>query len=209
MRADNETRPSGSNVYQMVTGDDSEEDRRHWDRLFNTGAYIFGKEPAAFVKDNVSKLPMGRVLDIAMSEGRNAVFMAKKGYSVDGVDYSEVAIRKAKRLARENHVSINTINADLNTYTIKPETYDVILNIDFLLRSLVPQIKRGLKRGGVVVFENHTVDQLQNAKGQQIRRDFLLEKGELRELFKDFKILVYRETNDGKNAWASLIAQKP
>jgi 2-polyprenyl-3-methyl-5-hydroxy-6-metoxy-1,4-benzoquinol methylase len=193
----------------MVTGDDSEEDRRHWDRLFNTRSYVFGTEPAKFLLENVAKLPMGRVLDIAMSEGRNAVFLAKKGFSVDGVDYSEVALRKAKRLARDHLVSINTINADLNTYTIKPDTYDVIVNIDFLLRSLVPQIKRGLKRGGYVVFENATVEQLKNVKGQQIRRDMLLEKGELRELFKDFKIIVYRENNDGKSATASLIAQKP
>jgi tellurite methyltransferase len=206
--ADNETKPSGSNVYQMVTGDDSEEDRRHWDKLFNTGAYVFGKEPAQFVKEAVPSLPMGRALDIAMSEGRNAVYLAKKGFSVDGVDYSEVAIRKAKRLARENHVSIHTINADLNTYTIKAESYDVILNIDFLLKDLIPQIKKGLKKGGIVVFQNHTIDQLKNAKGQAIRRDFLLEKGELRELFKDFKILLYRESNDGKDAWANLIAQK-
>jgi tellurite methyltransferase len=207
-RAD-ETRPTGSNAYQKVTGDDSEEDRRHWDRLFNTQNYVFGREPAIFVRDNISYLPVGRVLDIAMSEGRNAVFLAKKGYVVDGVDYSDVALRKAKRLARENHVTINPINADLTTYQIKPDHYEVILNIDYLQRSLVPQIKRGLKRGGVVVFENWTVDQLQNRGTQQLRRDYLLEKGELREQFKDFKVLVYRETNDGKDARASLIARKP
>lgn len=204
-----EIRPHGLNVYQMVTGDDTEEDRDRWDTIFRTDKYVYGKEPAAFVRDNVNLMPIGRALDIAMSEGRNGVFLAKKGFSVDGVDYSEVAIQKAKRLARENHVSINTINADLNHYVIKPDTYTVILNIDYLQRSLIAQIKRGLKRHGVVVFENETVEQLKNPGGQNIPRDYLLGKGELRELFKDFEILVYRETNDGKEAKASLVARKP
>lgn len=204
-----EVKPTGSNAYQMVTGDDSEEDRKRWDKLYNTKTYVFGREPTPFLRDNIDLIPVGHGLDIAMGEGRNAVYLAKKGSNVDGVDISEVALRKAKRLAHENHVTINTINADLSTYTIKPETYDVILNIDYLQRSLIPEIKHGLKHKGVVVFENRTVDQLINSPGAHLRRDELLEKGELKELFKDFQILLYRETNDGKDAWASLIARKP
>ncbi|MGK5090152.1 class I SAM-dependent methyltransferase [Bdellovibrionota bacterium FG-2] len=207
-----EITPKGSNLYQTVTGDDSEEDRQHWDSLFSAGGYVFGKEPAVFLKENVEKLPAGRsvrVLDIAMGEGRNAVFLAKRGFQVDGVDLSDVALKKAKRLARENKVSINTINADLTHYVIRPDSYEVILNIDYLQRSLIAQIKRGLKRKGVVVYENYTVEQLQNPEGKTLRRDFVLNKGELKELFKEFEILVYRETNDGKDARASLIARKP
>lgn len=204
-----EVSPQGSNAYQIVTGDDSEDDRRRWDKLYNTRNYVFGKEPASFLRDHIDRLPVGRALDIAMGEGRNAVYLAKKGFQVDGVDISEVALQKARRLARENQVSINTINADLNTYAIRPDSYLVIVNIDYLQRSLIAQIKRGLKKGGLVVYENYTVEQLKNAQGQQMRRDYLLEKGELRQLFKDFEILVYRETNDGKDARASLIARKP
>ncbi|HUP56651.1 MAG TPA: methyltransferase domain-containing protein, partial [Bdellovibrionota bacterium] len=200
-----EIHPSGQNAYQTVTGDDTEDDRRHWDRLFNTQTYVFGKEPAAFLKENIKSLPQGRVLDIAMGEGRNAVYLARKGYKVEGVDISEVALRKARRLAKENRVSVQTINADLNVYNIKPDAYDVILNIDYLQRSLIPQIKKGLKKGGVVVFENHTIEQLQNTK-ESIPSGYLLEKGELKELFKDLQILHYSETNDGKEARASLIA---
>lgn len=204
-----ETKPRGANAFQIITGDDAEDDRGQWDSFFNTDTYVFGKEPAAFLKDQLHTLPIGRALDIAMSEGRNAVFLAKKGFLVDGVDYSEVAIRKAQRLARENRVSIQAINADLNHYAIKADTYNLIVNINYLQRSLVPGIKRGLKKGGYVVFESWTVEQQKNAPSQHIRRDYLLEKGELRELFKDFKIVLYRETNDGKDALASLIARKP
>lgn len=204
-----EVSPKGMNAYQMVTGDDTDEDRGKWDTLFNTRAYVFGKEPAKFLANHMQMLPVGRALDIAMGEGRNAVFLAKKGFSVDGVDISEVALRKARLLARDHKVTINTINADLNTYVIKPEHYDVIVNINYLQRSLIPGIKRGLRRGGIVVYENYTVEQLNNALGQSLRRDYLLNANELKELFKDFEVLIYQETNDGKDAVASLIARKP
>ncbi len=204
-----EIRPSGTNTYQKVTGDGAEEDRKHWDKLYSSRNYIFGKEPARFIEEHIDLLPPGRGLDLAMGEGRNAVYLAKKGFQVDGVDISEVALKKAKRLARENRVSIHTLSADLASYLINPESYTVILNIDYLQRNLIPQIKRGLRKKGVVVFENLTEDQLKNAGGKNLRRDALLRKGELREFFKDFEILVYREVNDGKFAKASLIARKP
>jgi tellurite methyltransferase len=204
-----ETQPSGTTTWQLITGDDSEDDRRQWDSIYSSRTYVFGTEPAAFLKDHINRLPVGHALDIATGEGRNAVYLAKKGFTVDGVDISEEGLKKTRRLARDNHVMINTIDADLNTYQIKPETYDVILNIDYLQRSLIPEIKKGLKHGGVVVYENYTVKQLENTGGKQIPRNFLLEAGELQKLFKDFKVLVYRETDDGKDARASLIAQKP
>lgn len=204
-----ETHPGGTTTWQLITGDDSDDDRRQWDQIYSTRTYVFGKDPSAFLKDHIGKLPVGKALDIATGEGRNAVFLAKKGFEVDGVDLSEVGLKKTRRLARENHVDVTTIEADLNTYTIKPESYDVILNIDYLQRSLIPQIKRGLRHGGMVVYENYTVKQLENTGGKALQRNFLLDEGELPKLFKDFKIIVYRETNDGKDARASLIAQKP
>jgi hypothetical protein len=204
-----EIRPKAMNLYQLVTGEDSDGDRGHWDQLFKSDTYVFGKEPALFLREVVGRLPHGgRALDIAMSEGRNGVFLARQGLTVDGVDFSDEALRKARRLAREYKVKINAINADLNGYVIKAESYDVIVNINFLLRGLIPGIKRGLKRGGLVVFESWTVDQLKNSNGQGLLRDYLLAKGELKEMFADFEILLYRETNDGKNAVASLLARK-
>lgn len=206
-----EIRPVGTNAYQMVTGDDSEEDRRRWDKLFNTHSYVFGKEPALFLRKNAHFLQGGRALDLAMGEGRNAVFLAQKGLTVEGVDISEVALRKAKRLAREHRVAMTPILADLNSYSIKPDTYNVILNFDYLQRSLIAQIKRGLKKKGIIVYENYTEDQLLHPKSQSIRRDHLLKRGELKELFKDFEILVYQETSVllGEEGKARLIARKP
>lgn len=193
-----------------LTGDgDFGDDRTAWDKTYARVDYVFGKDPANFLVQQVNRLPKGKALDIAVGEGRNAVYLAKKGFSVDGVDISLVGLKKASRLAAENGVKIQTINADLNTYKIKPDTYSVILNFYYLQRSLFSQIKAGLKKGGVIVFETHTMDQLKLVKQGSWERDFLLEPGELRKVFSDFEILHYSETNDGKNAVASLVARKP
>lgn len=200
-------------AYQRVTGDDADGDRLHWDALFDRSGYVYGTEPAAFLRDGVERLAaplrVGKALDIAMGEGRNAVFLAKKGFKVEGVDYSDVALRKARKLAQQHHVTIEAINADLNHYRIPEGQYELIANINYLQRSLIPEIKKGLKKGGYVVFETHTVDQLRNVRGQTIPREYLLEKGELRDAFRDFEVVVYRETNDGVDAVASLIARRP
>jgi tellurite methyltransferase len=204
-----ETRSNAPNAYQMITGDDSEEDRKNWDRLFNTKEYVFGTEPNSIVKESLPYLPKGRALDLFTGEGQNAVFLARQGFTVDAIDFSEVALRKARRLARQIKVSIETITADLSKYTIKPESYQVIINVDYMLKSLIAEIKKGLKKGGVIVFQSYTVDQLQNQAPLSVPREALLKKGELRELFKEYKVLLYRESNDGKSAVATLIARKP
>jgi tellurite methyltransferase len=192
-----------------VTGDDIESDRTQWDQVFDREGYVFGKEPVELLRQHIDVLPMGKALDIAMSEGRNAVFLARRGFVVDGVDLSEVAIRKARRLARESRVEINTIQADLNKYEIPPESYEVIVNVDYLQRSLIPKMKKGLKRGGVVVFENATEGQLSLPGGGGLSRESLLKDGELKQLFSEFQVIFYEETNDGVRSLARLIAMKP
>ncbi len=185
--------PREPSLFQKVTGDDPDEDRRQWDQLYSTQEYIFGKEAAAYLRTKIRKLPVGEALDIAMGEGRNAVYLAKKGFQVTGVDLSEVAVRKAKLLAHEQSVQIRTVIADLNQYQIRPQTYDLIVNIQYLQRNLAPQIQAGLKPGGYLVFENPTVAELERNPGRNLRRDFLLEKGELRRLFPGLEILEYSE----------------
>ncbi len=201
-------RLQGLNYFQKLTGDDADTDKARWDKLYSKNkGYVFGKDPAAFLVESLPLLPVGRALDIAMGEGRNAVYLAKKGFHVVGVDISEIAIRKAKRLATENGTRIRTVIADLSKYQIQPESYEVIMDFYYLNRSLVPQIKKGLKRGGVVIFEGNTVAHMKYDKTQN--RAWLLEAGELRELFKDLEIIKYRELDDGKQVVASLVARKP
>ena len=131
-----------------LLGDNSLSDVRSvWDSAYSRQDYVFGKKPSEFLRKNIHLLPTGKALDIAMGEGRNAVFLAKKGFLVEGVDISHVGLRKAQMLAAESRVKIKTINADLSTYKIKKNNYEVIANFYFYQRDLFEKIKEGLRPG--------------------------------------------------------------
>lgn len=200
---------SRTNRLMNVTGDaDFGDERTAWDKTYARKDYVFGKDPSPFLVEHATKIPKGKVLDIAVGEGRHSVYLAKKGYQVEGVDISVMGLRKAKKLAAENGVTIETVNADLNRYKIRNDTYSGIINFFYLQRNLFPQIKSGLKKGGVVIFQAHTVEQAKIATATAYEKEYLLQPGELKKAFSDFEILHYSETNDGKNALASLVARK-
>ena len=186
-----------------------EQDKMFWDKRYETEAYIFGKEPVEFLREHIDLLPRGKALDIAMGEGRNAVFLAKNGFDVDGCDISEIAIRKAQELAKENNVKIHAFVEDLETYKLPKEAYDVIACFYYLQRDLVPQMKEALKPGGMIIYETYTIENWDRGLEGPKNKDYLLKSNELLNLFKDLKIIYYRElVLNNKKAIASLIVKK-
>lgn len=187
-------------------------DQKRWEERFGLREFALGKEPNPFLKKHIHLLPKGRALDIAAGEGRNAVYLAQYGFDVDAVDISEVGLKKVQRLAKERNVKIRTILADLDMYPIKKDRYDLIANLYFLNRHLIPRIKKGLKKGGRVIFETYTLEHKSlTTRGPQ-QHQYYLKPNELLSLFKDFQILWYREgifkEGGRKKAIASLIAEK-
>lgn len=141
-----------------------------WDERYNSDEYAYGKEPNQFLADNYQSIPKGVVLSLAEGEGRNAVFLAKQGYSVTAVDGSAVGLRKAERLAKENGVEINLIYADLAEFEIGESCWDGIVSIfcplPFAQRiSMHKKVVAGLRPGGVFFVEAYTPDQLRHGTG--------------------------------------------
>lgn len=187
-------------------------DQIRWDKRFGKKEFALGKKPNPFLKKRIRLLPKGKALDIATGEGRNAVFLAQNGFEVDALDISEKGLKKAKKLAREQGVKINTFFVDLGQYEIEKERYDLIANFYFLKRRLIPRIKKGLKKGGRVIFETYLLEHRTLGTGGPKQAKYFLKPNELLRLFKNFRILFYREgifREGGKRkAVASLIAQK-
>ncbi len=187
-------------------------DQIRWDKRFGRKEFALGKEPNPFLKKHIRILLKGKALDIASGEGRNAVYLAQHGFEVDALDISEKGLKKAQKLAREQGVKINTFLVDLGQYEIEKERYDLIANFYFLKRRLIPRIKKGLKKGGRVIFETYLLEHRTLGTGGPKQAKYFLKPNELLRLFKNFRILFYREgifkEGGRKKAVASLIAEK-
>lgn len=180
-----------------------------WNAKYTIGAYASSKNPGRLLIELFPLLPRGKALDIACGEGRNAIFLAKNGYNVDAIDISDIAIERGKKTAEKDGIKTNFIQADLENYQIPAETYDLIVNFNYLQRTLIPAIKNGLKKDGVVLFEAFTLEQ--QAIGPPKNPEFLLKPNELLKLFGDLHIFYYREgifEEERRKAVASLAGRK-
>ena len=173
-------------------------DQKKWDDRYSKDEGVKG--PSSFLEQVFrtysSRMPVGKAFDIATGKGRNALFLAEKGFSVDAVDISEVALEKARKQAKETGLSIDFRKADLDHCDLPEAQYDLILNFNFLQRSLVPKIKKALKPGGHVIFESFLIDQ--RVSGHPKNPAYFLGHNELLDLFRDFRVLYYREGRFGK-----------
>ena len=181
-------------------------DKDRWNSKYETEVYLFGEKPIPFLVDNVHLLRKGKVLDIAMGEGRNGVYLATKGFEVLGLDISEKGLEKAHNLAKKNKVTIATKVVDLESFTLEPNSYDVILCTYYMQKDLFKQFQSALKPGGMIVVETYNVDYM---KYVRFNRKWALDTNELLDLFKGLRIIRYQDYDDGKEAYSSIIAQKP
>lgn len=190
----------------------SREDQIRWDRQH--GESRGAEQPSRFLREifesGAWEIPPGEALDIACGKGRNAIFLARLGFRVRGMDISAVALAEARRRAEEADVNIQWQQVDLEKFALPAAQFDLILNFNYLQRSLIGQIKSAVKTGGYVIFETYLVDQA--AIGHPKNPDYLLVHNELLDHFRDFRVLWYRE---GKFSDASepsfragLLAQK-
>ncbi|MCB5188310.1 class I SAM-dependent methyltransferase [Methylobacillus caricis] len=141
-----------------------------WDERYNAETYAYGKTANTFLAGHFQAIPKGKVLSIAEGEGRNAVFLAQQGYAVTAVDASQVGLAKAQKLAAENGVAIECMQADLAEYDFGEQQWNGIVSIfcpmpSALKAILFPKIIKGLKPGGVFLLEAYTPDQLQHGTG--------------------------------------------
>lgn len=159
-----------------------------WDAEFSNDEYIYGKKPNDFLKEHYLSIPKGKVLMLAEGEGRNAVFLAAKGYDVTAVDISEVALKKAEKLAMDKGVSIELICSDLETFDLGKKRWDGVVSIFCHLMpkiraNLYERIEKSLTDKGIFFLEAYTPDQLKfKTGGPPIAEMMISKKNLLKEL---------------------------
>src|SRR3954463_9690297 len=91
-----------------------------WDERYSQPGFAYGTEPNEFLVAAAGRIPAGPVLSLGEGEGRNAAYLAGLGHRVVAVDQSEVGLAKARRLAADRGLTIETVRADLAVFPIEP-----------------------------------------------------------------------------------------
>lgn len=142
-----------------------------WDEEFSKPGYRYGTEPNGFLVQMAGRLPPGaRVIAAGDGEGRNGVWLATQGHRVLALDASEVGLAKARALAAERGVAIETATVDLSTYDPVPASADVVALIfvhmpPTVRRAAHRNLVRALKPGGLIILEAFHRDQLGRTSG--------------------------------------------
>jgi SAM-dependent methyltransferase len=193
--------------------------KEQWNERYDRDMYIYGKAPTEFLRAKIKALKKGKALVLAMGEGRNAVYLAGNGFDVTGVDISEVAIEKCKKLAEARNTTVNTVVADLTNYDMGKAQYNLVTNFYYYDPSIFPQVIEALKPGGMFILEQFSVDHLKYRETSRFgprNPNYLVKPNELLTYFKSLRILYYEDTvveldegmHKGTAAVIRLIAQK-
>jgi SAM-dependent methyltransferase len=184
----------------------SAEDRQKWNARYQ--AQAGPREPSAFLKSLTELLPRtGQALELAGGLGADACWLARRGLDVTLVDISDVALSRAAELARAEGVVLRLQPLDLELEPLQPGLFDVVLCLNYLWRPLFAALPRVLAPGGLLVFAQPTLRNLERHPHPSAR--FLLGDGELPGLLRELEIVSYTEgwTPEGRHE-ARLVARK-
>jgi SAM-dependent methyltransferase len=134
--------------------------REDWDRRYAEVENLWSAKPNRFLVAEVEGLAPGRALDLACGEGQNAIWLAGLGWQVEGVDYSPVAIEKARARAQRDGVDVDFRERDLVAYEPEPGAYDLVLLLYLHLppvehRAVLARAAAALAPGGTLVVLGH------------------------------------------------------
>ena len=174
-----------------------------WNNRYGNQEFAYGIQPNNYLKEQLEKLPAGKILFPAEGEGRNAVFAAKLGWTVVAFDISIEGQKKARKLAKRNNVTVNYEVGELETLNFTDGEFDAIALIyahfPASIKSHVHKtLDKYLRRGGTVIFEafskNHLdyLAQNENVGGpKDIESLFSIE--EIKIDFSNYDILELKE----------------
>jgi 2-polyprenyl-3-methyl-5-hydroxy-6-metoxy-1,4-benzoquinol methylase len=125
-----------------------------WNRKYAEKELVWSAAPNRFLVAEVAGLEPGRALDVACGEGRNAIWLAEQGWRVTGVDFSDVAVEKGRRIAERRGVEVDWRVEDVLAYEPEPAAYDLV--ILFYLQLVQDELRRVLERAAGAVAPGGT-----------------------------------------------------
>lgn len=198
-------------------------DATFWNDRYRTHKTLYGVDPNLFFKEQLDKLPPGKLLLPAEGEGRNAIYAASHNWQVTAFDFSEQAQQKALAQARELNLAIDYTIQDIRQIILPIQHYDVVALIYVHLEPAVrlnffAQCVRSLKPGGKILLEGFATDQLKFQSGGPKEKSMLYTITLLQELFGSLQVELIKqedillqegEFHKGPASVVRLVASKP
>ena len=181
-------------------------DKAFWDSKYSVDEYVYTKDVNRFVKEHLSDLAPGKMIDLAGGEGRNAVFFAEKGWQAENIDLSPVGLVKCEKLAKEREVQelVLTTNASALDFESKlaPVDLGVIAYLQIPQTELAIAIKRlieNIKPGGVFFGVWHALENLNDGFGGPQNPEVLPSESSMKALLSSLPLEIQFVTNrDGQ-----------
>lgn len=144
--------------------------REIWDRRYAGSELVWTAEANRFLVAEAERLAPGRALDVACGEGRNAVWLAERGWQVTGVDFSEVGLEKARNLAASRGVQAEWVAADLREYTPEPRAFDLVAVFYLQVppdqrRAIMRRLAEAVAQDGILLVVAHDSSNLDHGYG--------------------------------------------
>jgi SAM-dependent methyltransferase len=196
-----------------------------WEKRFSTPEYLFGTEPAEFVRREAVRLaPASEILCLADGEGRNSVHLARLGHRCTAMEFAPSAIAKGRALAKSHGVDVSFVQADIRDWDWQSERFDAVMAI--FIQFADPDLRddifagtiRTLRPGGLIFVHGYTPAQLEFDTGGPPQAENLYTAECLTRAFLGMEILRLREYeatleegcgHRGRSALVDLIARKP
>ena len=127
-----------------------------WNKVYSEESSRVTNYPNRFLAEMVQGRTPGKALDVGMGQGRNSLFLARRGWNVTGVDISEKGIETARQEAQKASLKVNCVVADFASFDLGKAQWDLILGIYMgtLVLTNARRIADALSPGGLLVVEN-------------------------------------------------------
>jgi SAM-dependent methyltransferase len=185
----------------------SDAKRERWNRRYAIADRIHATSaPSQFLVAEITDLAPGTALDLACGAGRNAVWLAQRGWRVTAVDFSNVALAIARDLAAGGGVDVEWIEADVADWTPPARAYDLVCVLYLQLpaaerRKALEDAAGAVRPGGTLLVVGHDVANLTEGWGGPAQPDVLFDPddvvGAIGDLHVEKAERVRRRVEDG------------
>jgi tellurite methyltransferase len=173
----------------------------HYNKKYSKKEFYWELKPSELVVNSIQHITKkGKVLDLGCGEGKDSFALAKNRFDVTAIDISHEGIEKLKKFAEKEKLKIKTNTSDIKEYLRNCRKFDAIFAMNVLqfideknIFKIIKQIKSKTKSNGLNVIASFIAKNTQQKKSILSKGRYFFDKGELKEIYSDWKIIFYEE----------------